>query len=278
MPAPAPGSLPDVKLMVEALCGEDVTKAQNAAGVLAYFAISSTECRKAISLVDGVAEALARLIASENVDLQHNAALLLGQLATGPQFRRVFGEQPRALEVLVTRLLSEDPDIQCNVAWALRQLVIDSVHRETMIKARTAACLRPLLTSQDERVKTNAVELITVLRKPPNPKPEQSKASKEQGALVGLASLSAASGSKGFSQVSTGKAPGPDTQRKRAKAATPKGSTKKSKLQISTPEAGKSGQGDEESPRVESAEEGINALLSATMGVWSSRNGTKPGS
>lgn len=262
---PPSGSIPDVNPMVEALCGTDVTKAQNAAGVLAYFAISSKECRKAISMVDGVAEALAHLIASENVDLQHNAALLLGQLATGSHFRRVFGQQPNALPVLITRLASEDPDIQCNVAWALRQLVLDGVHRATMIQARTAASLRPLLTSSDERVKTNALELVAVLRRPPQ---IETKANREQGALVGLASLNSAgsAASERFSEDEQKRASSTTASRKRGKPPTPKGDAKKRKWQIDTAQLNKSSL-QEESPRVESAEEGINALLSVTMNV-----------
>lgn len=247
---PSSSAIPDVNVMVAALCGDDLVKCQNAAGVLAYLAISSKDCRKAISLVDGVAEALAHLIASDNVDLQHNAALLLGQLSTGADFRGIFASQPNALPTLIARLTSEDPDIQCNVAWALRQLVMDGSHREAMIKARTASSLRPLLSSPDERVKTNAHALIEILRRPPK---IQTDTNREQGALVGLASLSSAgsaSDSEYFTQSPDGKRRGRNGN---GNYGTKSKRTKRTQLQ--------------ESPRVESAEEGINALLSATMGV-----------
>merc|ERR1712100_322264 len=239
--------------MVQVLRGSDVSKTQNAAGVLAYLAISSAECRKAISRVNGIAEALALLISSDNVDLQHNAALLLGQLSTGAEFRRSFAKQPHALSTLIARLLSEDPDIQCNVAWALRQLVTDGVHREAMIKARTSASLRPLLSSEDHRVKTNALALIEVLRRPPKIQTEV-----EAGALVGLASLSSAGSASDSESV-------PQESRKtgRKAASTPKGASKRVKLDTPKIDTSKRSQVTaEESPRVESAEEGINALLS----------------
>lgn len=261
MPTPTT-DLPDVKLMVVALRGDDMVKSQNAAGVLAYLAISSKECRKAISMVDGVAEALAQLIASENVGLQHNAALLLGQLSTGADFRRIFASQPNALSTLINRLTSDDPDIQCNVAWALRQLVADGTHREAMIKARTASSLRPLLSSTDERVKTNALALIEVLRRPPK---IQTDASKEQGALVGLASLSSAGSASDSECFSNDSRPSSNKlKRPKPKDTSPK--DKRLRWAINTTKLGSSRK-QEESPRVESAEEGINALLSATMGV-----------
>lgn len=261
MPASSAAALPNVERMVEVLTGHDETRQQNAAGVLAFLAISSSEGRKAISRVPGIAAALAHLIASHNVDLQHNAALLLGQLSTGAEFRRAFGKQPNALSVLITRLLSEDPDIQCNVAWALRQLVMDGVHRETMVKARTSSSLRPLLSSEDERVKTNALALIEVLRRPP-----KIQTAVEQGALIGLASLSSA-GSASDSECLTEEAStrkSPTTKRTRKASLTPKGSAaKRTKWETPTIDVGKRGQvAAEESPRVESAEEGIAALLS----------------
>jgi len=262
MPAQVVGALPNVDRMVEVLRGSDVSKTQNAAGVLAYLAISSPDCRKAISRVDGIAEALAHLISSENVDLQHNAALLLGQLSTGADFRRSFGKQPNALSTLIARLLSEDPDIQCNVAWALRQLVTDGVHREAMIKARTSASLRPLLSSDDDRVKTNALALIEVLRRPPKIQTEV-----EAGALVGLASLSSAGSASDSENFPEDGAKGSARKKSRKAASTPKGASKRTKWDTPKIDAAKRSQipAAEESPRVESAEEGINALLSATL-------------
>lgn len=266
MPAPVPGpAVPDVDVMVQALCGQNMTKSQNAAGVLAYLALSSKECRQAISKVAGVAEALARLVASPNVDLQHNAALLLGQLSTGAEFRQVFGQQLNALPVLISRLTSEDTDIQCNVAWALRQLVTDSVHRDTMIKSRTASTLRPLLSSQDDRVKTNAQALIAALRRPPQITTD--KNSKEQGALVGLASLSSAGSASESECNDTQEEPTADSKdAKRPHMSTATGAAKRAKWETEKT-SGKEEPEPPESPQVGSAEEGINALLSATMWV-----------
>jgi len=264
MPASTTGMLPNVERMVAVLTGGDETKTQNAAGVLAYLAISSAECRKAISRVDGIAEALAQLIASHNVDLQHNAALLLGQLSTGAEFRRVFVKQPNALSILIARLLSEDPDIQCNVAWALRQLVTDGVHRDAMIRARTSSSLRPLLSSDDERVKTNALALIEVLRRPP-----KIQTVVEQGALIGLASLSSAgSGSDSERTEEASSRKSPKQKQTRKANSTPKGSaSKRAKWETPMIDTGKKAQVPaEESPRVESAEEGIAALLSVGRG------------
>jgi len=273
--------LPNVKIMVEALTSDDMVKSQNAAGVLAYLAISSKDCLKAISRVDGIAEALALLIASENVDLQHNAALLLGQLSTGVDFRRVLACQPNALSVLVARLMSPDADIQCNVAWALRQLVLDGVHRDSMIKLRTSSSLRPLLSSDDERVKANALALIEVLRRPPKIQTDGGTPLLEGRALVGLACLSSAgseasslsddSAQKGtppkLTPTSQGKKrPAPlgsanvneeQANSKQAKFETPMVDTVTTTMHIMR----------EESPRVDTAEDGINALLSATQSV-----------
>merc|ERR1712166_1334814 len=224
--------LPNVKLMVEALTSDDMVKSQNAAGVLAYLAMSSKDCLKAISDVDGIAEALAWLIASENVDLQHNAALLLGQLSTGVEFRRVLGKQPNALSVLVQRLMSPDADIQCNVAWALRQLVLDGVHREAMIKLRTSSSLRPLLSSDDERVKTNALALIEVLRRPPRIQTDSPLL--EGRALVGLASLSSA---KQASDSALGSSRSDDSAQGsvRQNKLTPTGQSKKRPAPLGSP-------------------------------------------
>jgi len=275
--------LPNVKLMVEALTSDDMVKSQNAAGVLAYLAMSSKDCLKAISDVDGIAEALAWLIASENVDLQHNAALLLGQLSTGVEFRRVLGKQPNALSFLVQRLMSPDADIQCNVAWALRQLVLDGVHREAMIKLRTSSSLRPLLSSDDERVKTNALALIEVLRRPPRIQTDSPLL--EGRALVGLASLSSA-GSASDSALGSSRSDDSAQGSVRQNKLTPTGQSKKrpAPLGSANSQAGNPAKQartmapttsspttmsilQEESPRVDTAEDGINALLSATQNV-----------
>jgi hypothetical protein len=274
--------LPNVKLMVEALTSDDTVKSQNAAGVLAYLAMSSKDCLKAISRVDGIAEALAWLIASENVDLQHNAALLLGQLSTDVEFRRVLGKQPNALSVLVQRLMSPDADIQCNVAWALRQLVLDGVHRDAMIKLRTSSSLRPLLSSDDERVKTNALALIEVLRRPPRIQTDSPVL--EGRALVGLASLSSAGSASDSCRSSDNSPHGAARKAKLTptsqslKRPAPLGSVnsanqlgsaaKQTKLDsLSTSKPTAISMMREESPKVDTAEDGINALLSATQSV-----------
>merc|ERR1711998_433864 len=96
-PPASPGSLPNVKLMVRALLSQDTVKAQNAAGVLAYLAISRKDCLKAIAQLGEVAPALSTLIGSDNVGLQHNAALLIGQLSTESVFRREMVKQHNTL-------------------------------------------------------------------------------------------------------------------------------------------------------------------------------------
>jgi len=151
-------------------CGSqspDAIAKQNAGGMLGYLASTNPECCSKIARSTGVVEAVAEQLAGASPDMQHNAALLLGQLARGSvAFRRRFAADVKAMDALVSLMQCGEDDTVCNSLWALRSLVVEGTHQDPVVRQRTAAALKPLLGSADPRVATNAKALGEILRRP----------------------------------------------------------------------------------------------------------------
>lgn len=145
----------------------DPVAKQNASGMLGFLASTRPDCCSAIARCDGVVEAVASHLGSASQDMQHNVALLLGQLARGSvAFRRSFSAHSEAMEALLSLLDCEDSDTVCNILWGLRHLVVEGIHRESAVRKRTAAIIKPLTQSTDERVATNAKAVADILHRP----------------------------------------------------------------------------------------------------------------
>merc|ERR1711939_8215 len=172
----------------------DPVAAQNASGMLGYMA-SDPDCCSAIARCDGVVEAVAAHLGSgvapTSRDMQHNAALLLGQLSRASvAFRRKFASNAKAMDALLSLLRLEDTDTVCNVLWALRHLVSEGLQRDTVIRTTATTLLKPLMESDDERVVTSAEALQDVLRRPVPIQTDKNAASDEdEQAAAGLASI-----------------------------------------------------------------------------------------
>merc|ERR1712216_813639 len=171
----------------------DPVAAQNASGMLGYMA-SDPDCCSAIARCDGVVEAVAAHLGSgvapTSRDMQHNAALLLGQLSRASvAFRRKFASNAKAMDALLSLLRLEDTDTVVNVLWALRHLVSEGLQRDTVIRATATASLKPLMESADERIVTSVEALQDVLRRPVPIQTDTSNSDEDEQAAVGLASI-----------------------------------------------------------------------------------------
>lgn len=141
---------------------------QNASGMLGYLASSRPDFCSMIARSEGIVEAVEEQLAPNcSHDMQHNAALLLGQLARASvAFRRRFAGRTQAMASLVSLLVCKDTDTVCNTLWALRSLVEEGTHRDPVVRRQTAAMLKPLTKSPDPRVVINAEALCQTLRRP----------------------------------------------------------------------------------------------------------------
>lgn len=101
--------------------------------------------------------------------MQHNAVLLLGQLARASlAFRRRFAAHVAGMEALVGVMDCDDAQTKGNALWALRNLVDEGAHRDMAVRKRTQAKLKALalMASPDSIVATNAKALNDILRRP----------------------------------------------------------------------------------------------------------------
>jgi len=160
---------------------------QNASGMLGFLASTRPDCCSAIARCEGVVEAVAVHLADASQDMQHNVALLLVLLARGSvAFRRSFSAHAEAMEALLSLLACEDSDTVCNTLWALRHLVVEGIHRDTTVRKRTAAIIKPLTQSPDMRVATNAKAVADILHRPV---PIDTSIADDDEAVAGLASI-----------------------------------------------------------------------------------------
>merc|ERR1712188_38285 len=103
---------------------------QNGGAILAHAIYHNEECRDAvIAQMDDLRDTLLAHLATGEVCLIHNAALILGICcSSSKQFRQCFWPQGKeALVALVeSHLTSLDSGLLCNLVWAMRTLVEDS--------------------------------------------------------------------------------------------------------------------------------------------------------
>lgn len=146
----------------------DPVAKQNSSGMLGYLASTRPDFCSMIARSEGVGEAVEEQLAPNcSHDMQHNAALLLGQLARASvAFRRRFAGRAQGMASLVSLLICSDTDTVCNTLWALRSLVEEGTHRDPLVRRQTAAMLKPLTKSPDARVVVNAEALCHMLRRP----------------------------------------------------------------------------------------------------------------
>merc|ERR1712070_36356 len=171
---------------VDVMLGTNEVEKQNAAGVLAFFASTRPEICSAIARCDGIVEAVAGHITGAKMDMMHNSALLIGQLARASvAFRRQFCHHVDAMAALLNILTcDDDDDTVCNTLWALRHLVVERANRDQVLAAKSS--VSALAKHSDERVAANAAALLDILRRPTPIAADQTQADDAAAGLLGI--------------------------------------------------------------------------------------------
>jgi len=160
----------DIPALVKQFRSGSLDVAQNAGATLTLIVMKSEEYMEAVAAQgDNITRTISGHLASGVEDLQHNAALLLGQLCrAGPSFRQAFAEDPVGVEALVYLVeqdrTGEAAGLMANVTWALRHFVMDErCNFSSEHRMRVLICLPSLLAATDNRVQTNANSLSWLL-------------------------------------------------------------------------------------------------------------------
>jgi len=157
----------DVPLLVRSLKSSDETVAQNAGGMLGYYACHNEEHREAIAAQqENVIEPLVAHLGAKKTGLVHNAALLLGQcLMFSTEFRQAFAASDRRGPLaLASALADADTGLVCNVTWAIRHFVADEkCSLATEVRELLQRSLPSLVAHNDARIQKHAASLASCL-------------------------------------------------------------------------------------------------------------------
>lgn len=140
--------------------------AYKAGTMLTHCVSKHEEHRDALTAqMESVIEPLVAHLASEHLQLVHNATALLGQcLMTSSEFRQAFASSSAGANQLVTAMGSTEPTVVVGATWAVRHFFSDpkcEVGHELLDLAH--ASLVPLLGHKDSRIQKHASKLNTLV-------------------------------------------------------------------------------------------------------------------